>query len=78
VIATGEEHSVREFAEAAFSVVGLDWKKHVKVDKSFKRPAEVSRLLGDASKARRKLKWHARTEFLDLVKTMVEADLARP
>jgi GDPmannose 4,6-dehydratase len=78
VIATGEEHSVREFAEAAFSVVGLDWKKHVRVDRSFKRPAEVSRLLGDAGKARRKLKWHARTRFADLVKIMVEADLARP
>jgi GDPmannose 4,6-dehydratase len=77
VIATGEAHTVRDFAEAAFRTVGLDWRKHVRVDRSFKRPAEVARLLGDAGKARRKLKWRATTKFHDLVKIMVEADLAR-
>ena len=77
VIATGEAHTVRDFAEAAFGIVGLDWRKHVRVDRSFKRPAEVARLLGDAGKARRKLQWRARTKFKDLVKIMVEADLAR-
>ncbi len=77
VIATGEAYTVRDFADAAFGAVGLDWRKHVRVDRTFKRPAEVARLLGDASKARRKLKWRARTKFRDLVKLMVEADLAR-
>ena len=77
VIATGEAHTVRDFAAAAFSTVGLDWRKHVRVDRSFKRPAEVARLLGDATKARRKLQWRAQTKFKDLVKIMVEADLAR-
>ena len=55
----------------------MDWRKHVRVDRSFKRPAEVPHLLGDASKARRKLGWRARTKFHELVKIMVEADLAR-
>jgi GDPmannose 4,6-dehydratase len=77
VIATGEAHTVRDFAAEAFQLVGLDWKKHVRVDRSFKRPAEVARLLGNSTKARRKLGWRARTKFRDLVKIMVEADLAR-
>jgi GDPmannose 4,6-dehydratase len=77
VIATGEAHTVRDFAAEAFEIVGLDWKKHVRVDRSFKRPAEVSHLLGDASKARRKLGWRPRTKFHELVEIMVEADLAR-
>src|ERR1051326_1023661 len=77
VIATGEAHTVRDFAREAFEIAGLDWKKHVRVDRSFKRPAEVARLLGDRGKARRKLGWRAQTKFHDLVKIMVEADLAR-
>ena len=77
VVATGEAHSVRDFVVAAFSIVGLDWRKHVRIDRSFKRPAEVARLLGDASKARRKLHWRPRIKFEELVKIMVEADLAR-
>ena len=77
VIATGEAHTVREFTAEAFGIVGLDWKKHVRIDRSFKRPAEVARLLGDPSKARRKLGWKAHTKFRELVKIMVEADLAR-
>jgi GDPmannose 4,6-dehydratase len=77
VIATGEAHSVRDFAAAAFGTVGLDWRKHVRVNRSFKRPAEVARLLGDPTKARRKLNWRPYTKFNDLVKIMVEADLAR-
>jgi GDPmannose 4,6-dehydratase len=77
VVATGEAHSVRDFVAAAFSIVGLDWRKHVRIDRSFKRPAEVARLLGDASKARRKLHWRPRIKFEELVKIMVEADLAR-
>jgi GDPmannose 4,6-dehydratase len=77
VIATGEAHTVRDFAAEAFKIVDLDWKKYVRVDRSFKRPAEVSHLLGDAGKARRKLGWRPRTKFHELVKIMVEADLAR-
>lgn len=77
VIATGETHSVREFAEIAFSHVGLNWKKYVKVDKALFRPAEVEQLVGDASKARRVLGWKPRVNFEGLVHMMVDADLAR-
>jgi GDPmannose 4,6-dehydratase len=77
VIATGETHSVREFAEIAFSHVGLNWKKYVKVDKRLFRPAEVEQLVGDASKARRILGWKPRVGFTELVHMMVDADLAR-
>jgi len=75
VVATGESHEVREFASAAFSCVGLDWRDHVKVDESFYRPAEVTTLTGDASKARRRLGWKPTTKFQDLVAMMVETDL---
>ncbi|HVO10761.1 MAG TPA: GDP-mannose 4,6-dehydratase [Vicinamibacteria bacterium] len=75
VIATGETHSVREFCEAAFSCVGLDWREHVKLDQKYFRPAEVDLLLGDASKARRELGWEPRVTFRDLVGLMVKADL---
>jgi GDPmannose 4,6-dehydratase len=77
VIATGEEHSVREFAELAFERVGLDPGKHVVVDPLFLRPAEVDHLVGDASKARRELEWAPRTSFRELVELMVDADLER-
>ena len=59
VVATGETHSVREFAEIAFSHVGLDWEQYVKTDPQFLRPAEVDRLVGDSSKARSELGWDA-------------------
>ncbi len=75
VIATGETHSVREFCEAAFSCVGLDWREHVRVDEKYFRPAEVDLLLGDASKARRVLGWAPRVTFRALVSLMVQADL---
>ena len=75
VIATGETHSVREFLEAAFSHVGLDWKKHVEIDPRYYRPAEVDLLMGDASKAKRQLGWEPKTRFVDLVKLMVDADV---
>src|SRR5215510_4197083 len=75
VIATGETHSVRELCEVAFSHVGLDYQKYVKVDPIFYRPAEVDLLLGDASKAARVLGWRPRRLFVDLVKEMVDADL---
>lgn len=75
VVATGGKHSVREFCEIAFGHVGLDWRKHVRVNEAFKRPAEVNTLLGDASKARRVLKWRPEVGFEDLVRMMVDHDL---
>jgi GDPmannose 4,6-dehydratase len=75
VIATGENHTVREFCEAAFSCVSLDWKDFVKVDPKYFRPAEVDVLLGDSTKARRELGWAPRVTFKELARTMVEADL---
>jgi GDPmannose 4,6-dehydratase len=77
VIATGEQHTVREFAELAFAHLGLDYRDHVVVDPQFQRPADVETLLGDASKARKKLGWKYGVTFKELVREMVEADLAR-
>jgi GDPmannose 4,6-dehydratase len=75
IIATGETHTVREFCEAAFSHVGLDWQQYVEFDQRYVRPAEVDILIGDASKAKRVLGWEPRTKFHDLVTLMVDADV---
>ncbi|MBI4566100.1 MAG: GDP-mannose 4,6-dehydratase [Planctomycetes bacterium] len=75
VIATGESHSVREFVVEAFKILDLDWRRHVRIDPNYLRPAEVDHLEGDPSKARRVLGWKPRVGFKDLVKMMVEADL---
>jgi GDPmannose 4,6-dehydratase len=75
VIATNETHSIREFLDAAFGHVGLDWNKHVKIDPRYYRPAEVDLLIGDYSKASKQLGWEPRTKFVDLVKLMVDADI---
>ncbi|MBE3550738.1 MAG: GDP-mannose 4,6-dehydratase [Brockia lithotrophica] len=75
VIATGESHSVREFVEAAFGAVGLDWRDYVEIDPRYFRPAEVDFLLGDPRKAREKLGWRPRVTFQELVIRMVEHDL---
>ena len=77
VIATGETHSVKEFIEMAFDLVNLDWHKYIVVDEKYKRPAEVDLLVGDASKARRKLGWKPKIKFRELVKIMVEAELKK-
>jgi len=77
VIATGESHSVREFAEFAFKHVGLDWKKFIVVDKSLYRPAEVHQLRGNAEKARKKLGWKPAVSFKELVAMMVDSDIER-
>jgi GDPmannose 4,6-dehydratase len=77
VVGTGEAHSVREFVQAAFGHVGLDWQEHVRTDPRFVRPAEVDQLLADATKARQVLDWAPRTSFGELVAMMVDADLAR-
>lgn len=77
VVATGETHSVREFVQIAFDHAGLDWQKHVVVDPKFFRPAEVDLLIGDPAKAQKDLGWKPETSFPDLVKMMVDADIAR-
>lgn len=75
VIATGETHTVREFAEIAFERVGLNWKDYVVVDKELLRPAEVDYLLGDAKKGREVLGWKPNVNFRQLVEMMVDADM---
>ncbi|HVX84665.1 MAG TPA: GDP-mannose 4,6-dehydratase [Phycisphaerae bacterium] len=75
VIATGETHSVREWIEECFSLLGLEWKKHVETDPRYLRPAEVDLLLGDAGKARRVLKWEPKVKFKDLARMMIEGDM---
>jgi GDPmannose 4,6-dehydratase len=77
VVATGKTHSVHEFADVAFAYVGLDWKRYVKTDPQFLRPAEVNQLVGDSSKAKRELGWEPKYSFRDLVEMMVDADLER-
>ena len=75
VIATGETHSVRELCQIAFARAGLDWERHVVVDKTHVRPAEVDYLIGNADKARRILGWAPKVSFRNLVEMMVDADV---
>jgi len=75
VIATGETHSVKEFAEIAFSQVGLDYQDYLRIDEIFYRPAEVHLLKGDYSKGKEKLGWEPAVSFTELVRMMVDADL---
>ncbi len=75
VIATGTTHSVREFCEAAFAQVGLNYQDYVKKDESVYRPADVDLLIGDASKSHRMLQWQPDVSFSALIKEMVDADL---
>ena len=74
VISTGESHSVKEWVEASFSCLDLDWEKYVKMDEKLLRPAEVDLLIGDSTKARNKLGWKPQVNFEGLVKLMVEHD----
>ena len=76
VVGTGQTHRVEEFVQIAFDHVGLDWRKHVVVDPAFYRPAEVDLLLGDATKAFKVLGWKPEVSFPQLVKMMVDSDLA--
>jgi GDPmannose 4,6-dehydratase len=76
ILATNETHSVREFVEVAFERVGLDWKEFVKHDRRYERPAEVDLLIGDATKAKKLLNWEPQVRFEELVRIMVDADLA--
>jgi GDPmannose 4,6-dehydratase len=75
VVATGESHSVRDFAREAFACVGLDWEAHVRIDPTYFRPAEVDFLQGDASKMVAATKWSPTVSFKQLVRLMVENDL---
>lgn len=75
VIATGESHSVRELLDVAFGYVGLDWRDYVEQDPRYFRPTEVDHLLGDATKARKKLGWEPKVRFRELIQMMVEHDL---
>jgi GDPmannose 4,6-dehydratase len=77
VVATGESHSVNELVQLAFDHAELDWEKYVVIDPTFKRPAEVDVLLGDASKARERLGWEPKVHFPELVRMMAQADLDR-
>ncbi len=77
VIATGEAHSVSEFAEAAFAEAGLDWRDYVRSESALLRPTDVHRLVGDSSKAHERLGWSPRVRFRELVRIMVEAELKR-
>ena len=75
VVSTGETHTVREFLDIAFKHVGLDYQKYVVIDPRFYRPAEVHLLLGDCTKAAKKLGWTYSRTFSSLVHEMVDADL---
>jgi len=75
LIATGEAHTVREFAEAAFAEAGLDWRDHVEIDPRYFRPTEVDHLLDDAAVTREKLGWMPKVGFSELVKRMVAYDM---
>src|SRR5262249_18503247 len=75
VIATGETHTVQELVETAFAAADLDWKKYVKIDKEFVRPAEVDLLKGNADKARKLLGWEPKVGFKELIQRMVRSDL---
>lgn len=74
VIATGKTHSVREFVQAAFGFVGLNWQEYIVLDEKLYRPAEVYELKGDFSKAKKKFGWESKVNFEELVRMMVEAD----
>jgi len=77
VIATGETHSVREFLDETASYLGIEWQPHVVIDPKYFRPAEVDLLLGDASKAERVLGWKPKVRFKELVRLMVDAEMAK-
>ena len=77
VIATGETHTIKDFLDEAFGLVGLAWKNYIGIDPKYYRPAEVEILQGDASKAKEKLGWEPKTKFKELVKIMVESDLQK-
>jgi len=76
VCATGETHTIREFCEECFGLLGLDWQKYVKYDARYERPSEVDLLIGDPAKLRRQIGWEPKVKFKELVRIMTKADLA--
>ena len=77
VVGTGEQHSVREFVELAFSYVGLNWEKYVEIDQKYYRPTETDDLVADSSKIKRMIGWKPRIRFKDLIKIMIDADMRK-
>jgi GDPmannose 4,6-dehydratase len=78
VVASGEDHSVRELVQIAFAHVGLDWQEHVRVDPALQRgAAELHRLIGNPAKARARLGWQPQLDFTELIHLLVDTDLAR-
>jgi len=75
VVATGESHSVREFVDEVFSYLDLDWQKYIEIDPRYLRPSEVDYLQGDASKAKKVLKWEPKVTFTELARMMTDADM---
>jgi GDPmannose 4,6-dehydratase len=76
VIGTGETHSIREFLDAAFGYLNMDWKKYVKINPNYLRPTEVENLCADITKAKKTLNWEPKIKFNQLVKIMVDFDLS--
>ncbi len=77
VLGTGETHSVKEFVQQAFSYVGFDWEKYVKIDPRYLRPTEVQELIADSSKAKENLGWEPKIKFKELVRIMIDADMRK-
>jgi GDPmannose 4,6-dehydratase len=75
IVATGESHSVKEFVDEVFSYLDLDWHKYVEIDPRYLRPSEVDYLQGDASKAKKVLKWEPKVTFKELARIMTDADM---
>ena len=75
VVATNETHTIRECLDVAFARLGLDWRAHVEIDPGYYRPAEVGLLIGDYSKAKKRLGWEPKTRFKALIELMVDADV---
>jgi GDPmannose 4,6-dehydratase len=77
VVATGVGATVRDFTQASFEHAGLNYKEHLEIDKRYQRPTEVDALIGDPSKAEKVLGWKAKTQWKELAKLMVDADLEK-
>ena len=77
VVATGETHTIKDLCQTAYKYVGLNWKKHVIVDKRFVRPTETGPLVGDYSKAKKKLGWKPKVNFEKLIAMLIDANIAR-
>ena len=77
VLGTGETHSVKEFVQEAFSYVGLNWEKHVKIDPRYLRPTEVKGLIADPTKAKKVLGWQPKIKFKELIRIMIDADMRK-